>query len=141
MSGKRKRATRAPTGLVWRDGRAYFDRRHKRFSGGRLAISLRTSDANVAFQRHGAIVQLMDRGDWSVIEAIRSGEMHISDAQAALRDGDNKRLRRLGTGTPNTGITLQRIDDTDDNDKADWNASPGLAQSWGLLNAGQTVIP
>lgn len=106
----RKRTTQvAPTGLVWRDGRAYFDRRHSRFEGGRLAISLRTSDPDVALKRHGTIVQLMDRGDWSVLEAIRSGQMHISDAQAALREGDNHKLRRMGAGTPKLGEAVERF--------------------------------
>lgn len=100
---------RAPTGLTWRAGRAFFDRRHQRFEGGRLAISLRTRDPNVAFQRHGVLVQLMDRGDWSVLEAIRAGEMHISDAQAALRDGDATKLRRMGHGVPKLGEAVDRI--------------------------------
>lgn len=105
----RTRRTAAPTGLVWRGGRAYFDRRHSRFEGGRLAISLRTSDSDLAHQRHHVLVQLMDRGDWSVIEAIRTGEMHISDAQAALRDGDSKKLRRLGHGAPQLGPAIERF--------------------------------
>ena len=82
MSSRRRK--RAPKGLVWRSGRAYFDRRHSRFKGGRLAISLRTDDPDVATERHTVLTQLMDRGDWGVIEAIRSGDMHISDAQAAF---------------------------------------------------------
>lgn len=106
----RKRATpKAPTGLVWRNGRAYFDRRHQRFDGGRLAISLRTSDPDLAHERHHTLVQLMQRGDWAVLEAIRAGEMHISDAQAALRDGDAKKLRRLGRGAPRLGEAIDRF--------------------------------
>lgn len=104
-----RRRPRSPTGLIWRGERAYFDRQHQRFQGGRLAISLRTSDPDIAFQRHGVLVQLMDRGDWSVLEAIRSGDMHISDAQAALRDGDNKRLRRQGSAAPRLGEAGERF--------------------------------
>lgn len=100
---------RAPTGLVLRDGRFYFDRRHARFDGGRLAISLRTNDPDLAAQRHAVLVQLMDRGDWGVLEAIRSGQMHISDAQAALRDGDAKKLRRMGARTPRLGEAVERF--------------------------------
>lgn len=109
MTPRTRAKQRPPTGLVWRDGRAYFDRRHSRFDGGRLAISLRTQDPDVAHQRHGVLVQLMDRGDWSVLEAIRSGAMHISDAQAALRDGDNRKLRRMGAGTPKLGEAVERF--------------------------------
>lgn len=97
------------SGLVWRNGRAYFDRRHTRFEGGRLAISLRTTDPTVAAQRHGVLLQLMDRGDWGVLEAIRRGEMHITDAQAALRDGDSTRLKRMGAQSPTLGEALERF--------------------------------
>lgn len=106
---RKRRRPRGPTGLVWRNGRAWFDRRHQRFVGGRLAISLRTADPDLAHQRHHALVQLMDRGDWSVLEAIRAGEMHISDVQAALRDGDAKKLRRLGKGPPRLGEAVERF--------------------------------
>jgi hypothetical protein len=55
---------------------------------------------------------------------------------------DNFRLHAVlesdATGTTATGDTIQRVDNSDDNDKADWNASPALPHSWGLLNAGQT---
>lgn len=44
------------------------------------------------------------------------------------------------TSTNNTGVTIQRIDNTDDNDMADWNASPGVMNSWGLINAGQVAF-
>lgn len=53
----------------------------------------------------------------------------------------NAVLNSVGTSATTTGLTLQRIDNTDDNDKGDWNASPGLTHSWGLINAGQTVFP
>ncbi len=104
----RKRA-RAPKGLVWRSGRAYFDRRHPRFKDGRLAISLRTGNPDVATERHIVLTQLMDRGDWGVIEAIRSGDMHISDAQAALRNGDATKLRRMGAESPRLGPAIERF--------------------------------
>lgn len=94
---------------MWRGGRAYFDRRHERFQGGRLAISLRTADPDVAAQRHAVLIQLMDRGDWGVLEAIREGAMHISDAQAALREGDNDRLRRMGSARPTLGPAIDRF--------------------------------
>jgi hypothetical protein len=53
----------------------------------------------------------------------------------AVRDSD-------GTSTTfNSGNTLQRIDDTDDDEMADWNASPGVAQTFGAPNAGQSTLP
>ena len=104
-----RRRSRAPKGLVWRVGRAYFDRRHSRFKGGRLAISLRTGDRDVATERHTVLTQLMDRGDWNVLEAIRRGDMHITDAQAALRNGDATKLRRMGSDSPRLGPAIERF--------------------------------
>ncbi len=74
-----------------------------------MAISLRTSDPETAFERHATLTQLMNRGDWGVLEAIRAGEMHISDAVAALRDGDTKRLRRMGAESPKLGAAADRF--------------------------------
>jgi Bacterial Ig-like domain len=45
------------------------------------------------------------------------------------------------TGTTAAGTSIQRIDDTDNNDKADWTTGAGAAPTWGALNAGQTAIP
>ena len=42
------------------------------------------------------------------------------------------------TGNTIGGNSIQRIDDTDDNDKADWTTGAGAASTWGALNAGQT---
>jgi hypothetical protein len=44
------------------------------------------------------------------------------------------------TGTSASGATIQRLDDTDDNDKDDWNSITVTTQpqTWGLLNPGQT---
>ena len=92
-----------------RAGRAYFDRRHSRFNGGRLAISLRTGDRDVATERHTVLTQLMDRGDWNVLEAIRRGDMHITDAQATLRNGDATKLRRMGSDSPRLGPAIERF--------------------------------
>lgn len=41
------------------------------------------------------------------------------------------------TGTSRTGTTIQRIDNTDDNNKADWTTGAGVPQTWGLPNPGQ----
>lgn len=45
-----------------------------------------------------------------------------------------------GTSTNWTGNTIQRLDNSDDNDLADWNNGADLvrAHTWGLINAGQT---
>lgn len=42
------------------------------------------------------------------------------------------------TGTTAAGTSIQRLDDTDDNNTADWTTGAGAASTWGALNAGQT---
>jgi hypothetical protein len=44
------------------------------------------------------------------------------------------------TGTGSLGNSIQRLDNTDDNNKADWTTGGGAAQTWGALNAGQTAF-
>ncbi len=44
------------------------------------------------------------------------------------------------TGTTSAGTSIQRLDDTDDNDKADWTTGAGAASTWGALNPGQTAL-
>lgn len=51
---------------------------------------------------------------------------------------NNAVLNSAATGTSNTGDTLRRVDDTDDNEKADWAQG---AQTWGVINAGQAPLP
>lgn len=109
MSAARRVRSSAPPGLVWRGKRAYFDRRHARFENGRLAISLRTGDPLVAAQRHAALCALMDRGDWAVLEAVRAGELHVSDVVAALREGETQKLRRLGAESPKLGAAVEQF--------------------------------
>jgi hypothetical protein len=50
----------------------------------------------------------------------------------------NAALDLDATGTNSAGESIRRIDDTDDNDKADWGQGPS---TWGLINAGQTPFP
>ncbi len=46
-----------------------------------------------------------------------------------------------GGATP-AGVSIQRLDDTDDNDKADWNNATTTVQpsTWGALNVGQSPL-
>jgi hypothetical protein len=44
------------------------------------------------------------------------------------------------TGTTAPGNSIQRIDNTDDNNKADWTTGGGAASTFGLLNAGQSPL-
>ncbi|MCE9580874.1 MAG: Ig-like domain-containing protein, partial [Deltaproteobacteria bacterium] len=44
------------------------------------------------------------------------------------------------TGTTAAGTSIQRVDNSDDNDKADWSTGAGPASTWGALNVGQTAF-
>jgi hypothetical protein len=44
------------------------------------------------------------------------------------------------TDTTAGGNSCQRLDNTDDNNKADWTTGAGAASTWGALNAGQTAF-
>jgi hypothetical protein len=45
-------------------------------------------------------------------------------------------------GTTPAGVSIQRLDNTDDNDKADWNTGGTTVQpsTWGTLNVGQSSL-
>lgn len=52
----------------------------------------------------------------------------------------NAVLESDATGTTNLTTTIQRLDNTDENDEADWSSGAGAAQTWGLINVGQTAF-
>ena len=43
--------------------------------------------------------------------------------------------------TTPTGNSVQRTDNTDTNNKTGWTTGAGVTQTWGALNAGQTLLP
>ncbi|MFN2572286.1 MAG: Ig-like domain-containing protein, partial [Gemmatimonadales bacterium] len=45
------------------------------------------------------------------------------------------------TGATATGNSIQRVDNTDDNNRADWTTGAGVTSTFGSLNAGQTAFP
>lgn len=45
------------------------------------------------------------------------------------------------TGTTVSGNSIQRLDNTDDNNIADWTTGAGATSTWGLLNVGQSPLP
>lgn len=44
------------------------------------------------------------------------------------------------TGATAVGNSIQRLDNTDDNNKADWTTGAGVASTFGVLNVGQTPL-
>jgi len=45
------------------------------------------------------------------------------------------------TGTTAAGTSIQRVDDTDHNNKADWTTGAGAPSTWGALNPNQHPFP
>jgi Bacterial Ig-like domain len=45
------------------------------------------------------------------------------------------------TATTVSGNSIQRINDSDTNAKADWTTGAGATSTWGALNAGQSALP
>jgi len=59
-----KRRHSLPSSLSLRGHSYVFEVRHARLRGGRMVLSLRTKDLDVATERRQALRTLMDRGDW-----------------------------------------------------------------------------
>ena len=88
--------TRLPKGLRnVPSGYAMFVK-HERLRGGKMRLSLRTDDLTVALARMQAVQALMDRGDWPLVDRLRTGGVHITDVVAAIREGTVPALRRSG---------------------------------------------
>lgn len=73
-----------------------------------MVLSLRTPDIETAIERRAAVLSLMDRGDWSLVEQVRAGRLHITDVVAAVREGDVPKLRRGHHDRPTLGPTIDR---------------------------------
>jgi integrase len=92
------RATKRPLppGLRMRGNTYAWEVRHPRLRGGRMILSLRTQELSVALSRMQAVQALMDRGDWPLVDRLRTGGVHITDVVGAIREGTVPSLRRSG---------------------------------------------
>lgn len=108
MTPRRRKPAATVPGLRRRGGILQWEVRHPRLDGGRMVVSLRTDDMPVALERVQAVRTLMDRGDWVLIARLRSGEVHITDVVAAVREGTVSRLRRNHHDRATLGPTVER---------------------------------
>lgn len=106
---KRRRPVAAVRGLVWRNGRAYWQRRHKMLPSGRMVVSLLTADVEVAAQRAAALNTMAERGDWGAFERLRSGGLHVTEIARAVREGDYMSLRRVSAAGVRLGDAIERF--------------------------------
>jgi integrase len=103
---QRNQRPRIP-GLVWRRGRAYWQRRHEKLPGGRVVRALGTTDAELAATYAGALNTMMDRGDWGVLARWVEGAADITEVARAVREGDYSRLRRLNMDGVRLGAAVE----------------------------------
>lgn len=93
---KQQRGSGIP-GLTRRGERAYYSRTMPEAVGGdRLFRSIDAPwGSELAAQRAGVLNTFWDRGDWSILRRWANGDVHISELQRALREGDFGSLRIL----------------------------------------------
>lgn len=76
-----------------------LDLRDSRLIGGRLTISLRTTNRKEATRREAAVRRLMDRGEWAVLERLRRREIRLDAIVRAVEASDFASLRgAVGAG-------------------------------------------
>lgn len=81
-----------------------IDLRDKRLRpSGRISVSSGTTNAKLAKARKASLLKVLERGDVEVIEALRSGQLHVSEIDRAVRDGDYDGLRKLAA-TPRVTV-------------------------------------
>lgn len=107
---KRKRTRRVQTapGVYFKNGYRLAIR-DTRLSRGRLDRSLRTDDAVTANQRAAAVRFLLDRAEYEIIDLWGRGEIHIADIEAAVREMDLDRVRRMNAGALTLGEEADRL--------------------------------
>lgn len=86
-----------------------IDIRSKRLKGGRLSVSAATKSKASRTKRKAAILTLIERGDIDVVERLRTGEVHISTIERAVREGDYDSLRRESGVVLTVGALCDRV--------------------------------
>lgn len=74
--------------------------RDRRLKGGRIRLSAGTDNRKLRNARKASLQKLLERGDVEVIEALRIRRVHISEVDAAVREGryDLLKQRALSAG-------------------------------------------
>lgn len=89
-------------------GSLRIDIRDKRV--GRLEISAHTTNPKVRDQREASLRKIIERGEMDVIAALRTRKLHISDIDAAVRDGDFGRLKAAaGAPCDSLGVAVRKL--------------------------------
>lgn len=99
------RTKKPPTNVRWNAGRKTYElvKRDRRLRGGRVSLSLSTSDLEEASTRRQDFLTLLEAGRRGVIEALRAGTVHWSDVRRAIRDGDYTELQTSLVPVPTLG--------------------------------------
>lgn len=81
-----------------------IDLRDKRLRpSGRISISAGTTSRKLANARKASLRKILERGDVDVLEAVRRGQLHVSEIDDAVRRGDYDGLKKLAS-TPRVTV-------------------------------------
>lgn len=86
-----------------------WERKHPVLPGGRISVSLRTADKKEATRRERALDLLLEQGEIAVLQRLRSGELHIVQVVAAVRDGAVMQLRNSSALDLSMGAMVDRV--------------------------------
>lgn len=105
------RKSKLPPNVRWNAGRKTFElvKRDRRLRGGRVSLSLSTTDRDEAIRRRGDFMTLLEAGRRGVVEALRAGSIHWSDVRRAVRDGDYTELQTSLIPMPTLGEARDAI--------------------------------
>jgi integrase len=77
---------------------------------GRLTLSAHTTNAKLRDQREASVRKVIERGDLDVIAALRQRRLHITEIDAAVRDGDFARLKATaGAPCDTLGVAVRKL--------------------------------
>jgi integrase len=105
MTPRKRPARDLPPNLVWRGRALYLRMSHSAL--GDIYKSLLTGDVELASSRRDAIVRLLQRGDFGVVRRWLNGDVHIASIDAAVRDGEYRKLKRLNIEGVTVGAAVR----------------------------------
>lgn len=80
-----------------------------RDTNGRLSVSAHTTSESVRDDRKASLRKIIERGDMDVIASLRAGKIHITEIDAAVREGDYQRLKQAVVAPCDTlGVAVRK---------------------------------
>lgn len=86
-----------------------WERKSPLFPDGRMSVSLRTKDKKEAGRRARALDLLLERGEVSVLQRLRAGDVHVAELTNAVRDQKVDELRGGSLVDLTLGAMVDRV--------------------------------